>query len=71
MKYSKVCPKCCGTDLLRIEGNCGAYGVGNNIPTGSLLLKPVLVHRYLCCKCGYSEEWIDREDIPALVKKYK
>ena len=71
MKHSKRCPKCGSTDILRIEGNCGAYGVGKNIPTGVILPKPVLVHRYLCCDCGYSEEWIDKEDIPALVKKFK
>ena len=71
MKQSKRCPKCGGTDILRIEGKCGAYGVGNNIPTGSIFLNAVLVHRYLCCDCGYSEEWIDKEDIPTLVKKFK
>lgn len=31
----------------------------------------ILVHRYVCCSCGYSEEWIDKEDIPKLEKKYK
>ena len=31
----------------------------------------VLVHRYVCCACGYSEEWIDKEDIPRLKEKYE
>lgn len=71
MKQTKRCPKCSGTDILRIEGTAGAYGVGNNIPTGFTNFSAVLVNRYVCCACGYSEEWIDQEDIPRLVKKYK
>ena len=34
MKYRNVCPKCGGTDILRIKGKAGAYGSGNNIQTG-------------------------------------
>lgn len=71
MKYAKRCPKCSGMDILCIPGSAGAYGVGNNIPAGFTNFSAVLVHRYLCCACGYSEEWIDKEDIPRLVKKYK
>jgi len=25
----------------------------------------------VCCDCGYSEEWIEKEDIPTLKKKYQ
>lgn len=66
MKKSSRCPKCGGTDILRIEGKAGAYGSGNNIITGFTIFSAVLVHRYVCSECGYSEEWIDREDIPKL-----
>ena len=31
MKNTNCCPKCNGTDIIRIEGKAGAYGVGNNI----------------------------------------
>lgn len=71
MKNSGVCPKCRGEDILRIEGNAGAYGSGNNIPVGATIFSYVKVHRYLCCDCGYSEEWIDKRDIPKLKKKYE
>ena len=27
MKNTKVCPKCNGADIIRIEGKAGAYGV--------------------------------------------
>lgn len=71
MKQSGICPKCAGMDILLIPGRVGAYGAGNNIPVGWTNLSSVKVNRYLCCSCGYSEEWIDKEDIPTLVAKYK
>ena len=71
MKTTHICPKCASADILRIEGSAGAYGTGNNIQVGLTNLSAVLVHCYVCCRCGYSEEWIDREDIPKLEKKYR
>ncbi len=70
MKNTKTCPKCGGTDILTVPGSAGAYGAGNNIQTGWTVLSAVLVHRYVCCGCGYSEEWIDKNDIPALKRKF-
>ena len=70
MKNRKVCPKCGGTDILRVEGKAGAYGSGNNIMTGMTIFSAVLVHRYVCCDCGYSEEWIDKEDIQKLKERF-
>lgn len=71
MKKTCVCQKCNSTEILRIEGSSGAYGAGNNIQVGLTNFSAVLVHRYVCCNCGYSEEWIDREDIKRLEKKYR
>lgn len=70
MKQSRICPKCGGKEILRIEGKAGAYGAGNNILVGATIFSAVGVHRYLCCSCGYSEEWIDKKDIPALKEKF-
>lgn len=63
MKNTRICPKCDSTDIVRIDGYAGAYGSGNNIMTGMTIFSAVNVNRYICCKCGFSEEWIDREDI--------
>jgi len=71
MKNTHICPKCNGTDILKIKGKAGAYGNGNNIEVGFTIFSAVLVHRYVCCNCGYSEEWVDREDIHKLKKKYQ
>lgn len=70
MKTTNTCPKCGSHEILRIQGKSGAYGSGNNVPVGATIFSAVLVHRYLCCNCGYSEEWINKEDIPQLKKKY-
>ena len=70
MKVRKICPKCNCTDILRVEGKAGAYGSGNNIITGMTIVSAVLVHRYVCCRCGYSEEWIDKEDIRKLKDRF-
>ncbi len=72
MKNSRVCPKCHSKDIILIEGKAGPYGSGNNIPAGLLLKNSVLVNRYVCCKCGFTEEWIDTDtnDLERLKEKY-
>lgn len=70
MKSGK-CPKCGSLDILRVEGRVGAYGSGNNIQTGLTNFSAVRVPRYVCCSCGYSEEWIDKKDISLLIRKFR
>ena len=70
MKTTRTCPKCGGHDILRVPGNAGAYGSGNNLPTGFSIFSAVLVHRYVCCSCGYSEEWIDPSDLERLKERF-
>ena len=49
----------------------GAYGVGNNIPVGWSNFSAVLVTRYLCASCGFSEEWVDdKAGLGKLAAKY-
>ncbi len=62
MKNTKICPKCNGSDILIVDGYAGAYGSGNNIMTGATIFSAVKVNRYVCCSCGYTEEWINKED---------
>ena len=71
MKNKNICPKCGSADIVVVPGRAGAYGTGNNIQVGLTNFSAVLVNRYVCCSCGYSEEWIEKEDIPTLNKKYK
>lgn len=71
MKMNKTCPKCGSYEIIRIDGNAGPYGVGNNIMVGATIFSAVNVNRYICCNCGYSEEWIDKEDLDKLKNSKK
>jgi predicted nucleic-acid-binding Zn-ribbon protein len=68
MKNTSQCPKCSNTEILTITADTGQ--MGNLITTG--IFSHVKVTRYLCSKCGFSEEWINsRDDIKKLKKKFK
>ena len=69
MKMTKICPKCQSTDIVRFDGYTGGYGEGNNLKTG--VFATVNVNRYVCCRCGFSEEWIDRECLEKVASSKK
>lgn len=72
IKNAEGCPKCNSKNFIRIPGTVGAHGSGNNILIGATVIGAVKVSRYLCCECGYLEEWIDDEkDIEKIIKRYK
>lgn len=71
MKNSRICPKCNGSDIVRIDGYAGAHGSGNNIMVGMSIFSAVNVNRYICCECGYTEEWVDKGDIERVKKSKK
>lgn len=72
MKVNQECPKCNSKDIIRIQGDIGQYGSGNNIAVGFTTFSAIKVTRYLCGNCGYLEEWIDNEqDVEKLKEKYK
>ena len=49
----------------------GAYGSGNYVLTGSTIFSEVNVNRYICCSCGFTEEWIDKENIEKVANSKK
>ncbi len=69
MMYTASCPKCGCTEIYRINGYMGAYGSGNNIAVGPF--SNIMVHRYVCAGCGFTEEWIDPVDISKIRKSTK
>ena len=71
MKNTKICPKCQSTDIVRFNGYAGAHGAGNNVMVGGTIFSAVNVNRYVCCSCGFTEEWIDKEDIEKVVNSKK
>lgn len=71
MKNTKICPKCGSYDIVRIDGYAGPYGAGNNIMTGHTIFSAVNVNRYICCTCGFTEEWIDGNDLEKIKNSKK
>ncbi|MGH4052112.1 MAG: hypothetical protein ACREVX_12325 [Clostridium sp.] len=72
MKNTQTCSKCNSKNIIRIPGKIGPFNSGNNIWWGFFGFNIVKVTRYLCCECGYSEEWIDnKNDIENVQKKFK
>lgn len=71
MKNKRKCPKCGSADIIRFDGYAGAYGSGNNIIAGATIFSAVNVNRYVCCSCGFTEEWVDQKDIEKLVNSNK
>ncbi|NSS37411.1 hypothetical protein HRG18_10555 [Enterococcus faecalis] len=70
MKNTNKCPKCGSSDIIKVPGYAGAYGSGNNIMVGMTIKSAVPVDRYICTRCGFSEEWIDLDYIDKLKKEY-
>ena len=71
MKKTKVCPKCQGDNIVRFDGYVSSYGAGNNVMTGATIFSAVKVNRYICCDCGFTEEWIDKEDLEKIASSKK
>lgn len=71
MKNTRICPKCGSSDIIVVDGYAGAYGTGNNIMTGMSIFSAVNVNRYICCSCGFTEEWIDKGDIEKVKESRK
>ncbi len=60
MKNTRQCPKCGSTDIVRIPDNPSRHASGNNIYTTTYtLFGKIPVIRYVCCKCGYVENWVE------------
>jgi hypothetical protein len=38
---------------------------------GSSIFSAVKVNRYICCTCGFTEEWIDTEELEKVEKSKK
>ena len=70
MKNTGACPKCQSADILRVPGEAGAWqGTSNLIGTGWSGF--ALVSRFVCCGCGYLEEWVESpDDIQKLRERY-
>lgn len=72
MKNGSRCPKCGSRRIVRIPDNPGRHASGNNIyTTRATLLGKIPVIRYVCCDCGYVENWVEtRRDLEKLLETF-
>ena len=68
MKNTKCCPKCGSKEIVHFDGQTGNYRTENVVHTG--LISSARIDRYICCNCGFSEEWVDLNDM-YLIKSSK
>lgn len=62
MKNTKCCPKCGAYNVVRVPDNPNRHASGNNIYTSTLtLMGKIPVIRYVCCDCGYVENWVEKQ----------
>ena len=71
MNRTRICPTCGSNEIYVIDGYTGPYGSGNNVMIGATVFTAVKVNRYICCACGFTEEWIGREDLEKVKKSKK
>ena len=72
MKNGNVCPKCGSRHIVRVPDNPRRHASGNNIyTTRATLLGKIPVIRYVCCNCGYTENWVEtRRDLEKLKETF-
>lgn len=62
MKNTRICPKCHSADIVRVRDNPRRYSSGNSIYLSPLTLaRRIPVIRYVCCECGYVENWVEAQ----------
>ena len=65
MKSKNLCPKCGGSNILRIEDGRDSTGV--SLYLGFMNWTPVA--RYVCTDCGYVESWVNEQFLPELTEQ--
>lgn len=58
MKNSNQCIKCNSRDIVK-ENRSTSISYNNYVTVKKNWAKFILMTRYICLRCGYTEEWID------------
>ena len=70
MKNRNICPKCNSNNIVCVNGGIGSDGAGNIVMVGRTVFSAVPIDRYICCDCGFTEEWIDQSYLSKIKEKY-
>ena len=71
MKNTHQCPKCGSANIVKEDRN-NSMSYNNYITVKHNWAKFVLMARYICLHCGYTEEWVDNvDDLEKIEQKLK
>ena len=59
MKNNAVCPKCGSHIVVRVPDDAHRYLANSICITKLVTVERVPVARYVCCDCGYVENWVE------------
>lgn len=59
MKNTNTCPKCGSRSIVRVPDNAHRYLANSICITKLVTVERVPVARYVCCGCGYVENWVE------------
>lgn len=63
----RICSRCNSEQFVKIDNTSGQHF--SRIKTGALTVAEV--SRYVCCSCGFTEEWIENDDdLKRIKEKY-
>lgn len=62
MRNNIACPKCGLTNIVKAPDVRGSGTGANVINIPGFFSVGVVISRYICTDCGYSEEWIDKKE---------
>ncbi len=64
MRNTHRCPKCGGTEIITVEP-----GLYNSFPVG--FVTQAKLERWVCCTCGFSEEWVEQDKLDKVREYYR
>lgn len=59
MKNTDTCPKCGSRDIVRVPDDAHRYLANSICITKLVTVERIPVARYVCCGCGYVENWVE------------
>lgn len=71
MKNGTPCAKCASKRVIKVPGNIGTFGAGNNIHTSEKVFSAIKLTRFVCVACGFVEDWVEApEDLHKIEEQF-
>lgn len=62
MRRTGCCPKCGSQRVARVPDNAHRYLANSICITKFATVRRIPVARYVCCACGYVEDWVEERE---------